>query len=121
MVFSSVISDEERDKVINKLTKVIADQGGTVVKLEHWGKRKLSHSVGKQAIGYYVYIFLEMAPAGIKELERNCRLTDTIIRHLITVEQKGTKMTDVSMEAKEQKEETEEAGGKDDQSSDVAG
>jgi len=78
--------DENATKeVVDRVTGWITDGGGKVVKAEPWGKRKLAYEIRKVKDGQYFLIQAEMEPASIRELERNIRYLETILRHLITI------------------------------------
>ena len=47
-------TEEEIDHLIEQMSKNITTTGGTVDKVEKWGKRRLAYRVEKQREGYYV-------------------------------------------------------------------
>jgi len=57
--------------------------GGAVVKSSVWGRRPLAYTIRKFTDGIYVQINYQLAPSASRELERNLRLDEQIIRHLI--------------------------------------
>lgn len=61
----------------------ITDAGGTVSKVDFWGKRQLAYPIRKKNEGQYVLIESNMAPSFCAELERNLRLTEPVMRFLI--------------------------------------
>src|SRR5579872_2775774 len=68
-------------QVNQKARGVIETGGGTIIKIDNWGKRKLAYEVQKQLKGIYLF-FSYLGPAGlVEELERNLRLTDSVIRY----------------------------------------
>jgi small subunit ribosomal protein S6 len=76
---------EERDiqTIASDVEKLVADNGGAVVRSEIWGRRKLAYNVGKHGEGYYILLRFDAAPAFVKKLENYFRITETIIRFLI--------------------------------------
>ena len=46
--------EEEIDKINGQIENVVTSGGGTIVKIEKMGKRRLAYDVGKQREGYYV-------------------------------------------------------------------
>ena len=64
----------------SKISGVLEAGGGTLLKIENWGRRKLAYEVKKQLKG--IYIFLRyLGNAGlVEEVERNLHLTDSVIR-----------------------------------------
>jgi len=68
-------------QVNTKARTVIETNGGTIIKIDNWGKRKLAYEVKKQLKGIYLF-FSYLGTAGlVEELERNLRLTDSVIRY----------------------------------------
>jgi len=81
-VVNGDLPDEEIKATIDKFTKIIAGQGGKVVSVEEWGRRKLAYKIGATLRGAYVIADFAGEPATVKELERNYRIDDRVIRHL---------------------------------------
>ncbi|MBI1786188.1 MAG: 30S ribosomal protein S6 [Acidobacteria bacterium] len=75
-------TEEEIDQVIEQLSGVVKSGGGTVDKVEKWGKRRLAYRVDKYREGSYVLIQLSAGPELVKELERRLRVTDAVIKFL---------------------------------------
>jgi len=75
------LSDEEVKATIDKFSRIISAQGGVLVGLDDWGRRKLAYKVKGTARGYYVVADFAGLPATVKELERNYRIDDRIIRY----------------------------------------
>lgn len=75
------------EEVIQSAVKLVQDTivriGGTVVKVDEWGKRHLAYEVKHQSEGYYVVIDFEADPAQITELDRVIKIHEEIIRHII--------------------------------------
>jgi small subunit ribosomal protein S6 len=71
--------------VIEKVQTWITDSGGSIVKTEIWGKRRLAYVIRKQREGQYVFIQAQLAPTFTNELERNLRFLEPVMRFLITV------------------------------------
>jgi small subunit ribosomal protein S6 len=75
------VTEDEVNTITNKLSEAIAQLQGKVVKVEKWGKRKLSHKVKKNQKGYYLILYF-IAPAhAIKEIERTLRYNEKVLRY----------------------------------------
>lgn len=68
---------------IGRFTKLINDQGGTVERIDHWGKREFAYEIDHMREGYYTVIDLQIAPEGLNEVERQLRLADEVVRHKV--------------------------------------
>jgi len=60
--------------------KIIKDSGGTVNKLDLWGRRRMSFEIAKKGEGIYAVIDMSCEPAAIKELDRQLNLNEAILR-----------------------------------------
>jgi len=69
--------------VIERVQGWIKDSGGTVEKVDQWGKRRLAYTIRKQREGQYVFIEAQFAPTFSAELERNLRFLEPILRYSI--------------------------------------
>ena len=63
--------------------KTLAEQNGSAVEVDEWGKRKLAYAIDYKTEGYYVLMSFTSAPAFPKELDRILGITDGILRSLI--------------------------------------
>ncbi len=71
--------------VLDRVTGWVADSGGTVDKVDIWGKRRLAYPIRKQREGNYVLFNLTMSTTATAGLEQNLRYTETVIRHMLTL------------------------------------
>ena len=67
------------------MQKIIEGANGTTVRTDEWGIRDLSHYIRKQRRGYYVLLEYDAPAAAVKELERNLRINEDVLRFLSTV------------------------------------
>ncbi|QVQ50519.1 30S ribosomal protein S6 [Spiractinospora alimapuensis] len=58
----------------------VRDEGGSVEKVDVWGKRRLSYDIEKNSEGLYAVIDLTATPATVKELDRQLRLAEVVLR-----------------------------------------
>jgi len=78
------LDEEALAGVIEKFTGLIAANGGEVVTNNKWGKRKLAYEVKDYREGIYVLVNFNGQPATAQELERVFKITDEVLRYLIT-------------------------------------
>jgi len=67
--------------VNQRVRTIIESMGGKVLKLDNWGKRKLAYEVKKQLKGVYLFFSYLGGSGLVEEVERNLRLTDSVIRY----------------------------------------
>ncbi len=86
-VIDPAVEDEPRKELIDRFSGIITDNGGTVDKVEEWGKRRLAYPINFKNEGYYVLLHMTAAPEFPRELERNLQISDQIMRYLVTREE----------------------------------
>ena len=89
-IIDTALEEEARKELIEKISSLIAQNGGEVEKVdETWGKCRLTYPINDKPEGYYVLVTMQ-APAELpKEIERNLRINENVLRSLvIKVEEK---------------------------------
>jgi small subunit ribosomal protein S6 len=76
---------EEATTAIVEKFKALIEANGTIDEVDVWGKRKLAYIINDKSEGYYVLVKFSSAPAFPAELDRVFKITDGIMRSLITV------------------------------------
>jgi small subunit ribosomal protein S6 len=59
---------------------VVRNDGGSVEKVDVWGRRRLAYEINKNAEGIYAVIELNAEPATVKELDRQLTLNESVLR-----------------------------------------
>ena len=65
---------------LEQFLSVIRTDGGSVEKLEVWGKRRLAYEIEKNADGIYALLDLNSSSDAVKELDRQLSLQETVLR-----------------------------------------
>jgi len=76
------VVEDEIDKINSQVEGIITTGGGTVVKIEKMGKRRLAYPVEKFRDGSYVLFTITAKGDVIKETERRLRVMDAVIKYL---------------------------------------
>lgn len=84
IVIDSLLKAEEIDNIINKYKRFISANGGQITTIDRWGKRRLAYEIKKRQYGFYVLIRFDGPPAMIKQLYREFRLNEALLRTMIT-------------------------------------
>ncbi|MFI2564655.1 30S ribosomal protein S6 [Paenarthrobacter sp. NPDC089714] len=73
---------EERtvEPSLQKFLNVITTDGGTIEKVDIWGRRRLAYDIKKKSEGIYAVVNFTAEPATAKELDRQLSLNETIMR-----------------------------------------
>ncbi|MGM0930376.1 MAG: 30S ribosomal protein S6 [Actinomycetota bacterium] len=77
---------EERtvESSLDKFLNVVRNDGGTIDKVDIWGRRRLAYDIKKKSEGIYAVVNFTAAPATAAELDRQLGLNETILRTKIT-------------------------------------
>ena len=86
-ILKADLEEANRTAVMEKLAKIITDNGGTVDKTdESMGLRTLAYPIKKETKGYYVVLKVTMGNEAIAEFNRLVRIDQSVLRHLIVVD-----------------------------------
>ncbi len=83
-IINPTLEEEEIKNVVEKFKVLIQNNGGEVTDINEWGKRKLAYTVKEINEGYYVLMHIKAEPVVVQNLERVFKITDEVIRYLIT-------------------------------------
>lgn len=76
---------EEGIEAIVAKFKELIEANGTINELDEWGKRRMAYMIDDKPEGYYVLVKFNSAPEFPAELDRILKITDGVMRSLITV------------------------------------
>ena len=68
---------------VDQLTTSVESRGGHVLKVDHWGRRRLAYPISRAVDGDYVISRVELEPTTVNALEAAYRIDERIHRHLI--------------------------------------
>jgi len=71
--------------IIDRIQGWVTESGGTVDKIDMWGKRRLAYVIRKQRESNYVLFNLSLLPTATPGLEQNIRYTEPVMRHMLTL------------------------------------
>ena len=83
VILDSTLSDEESEGAVTKIKELITGNGGEVLKVDVWGRRKLAYEIKKHKKGLYVLLLYKTPTSTIKKLEDFYRVSDSIIKYMI--------------------------------------
>ena len=82
-IIDPAVEDEARKALIAKFNDLITGNGGSVDKVEEWGKRRLAYAIDYKTEGYYVLVNFQAEADLPKDLERNLQISDSVIRYQV--------------------------------------
>jgi small subunit ribosomal protein S6 len=65
---------------LDKYLNVIRKDGGSVDKVDVWGRRRMAYEIRKNAEGIYAIVTLQAEPATVKEFDRQLTLNESVLR-----------------------------------------
>jgi small subunit ribosomal protein S6 len=71
-------------KAEDRITKILADNGGTITATDNWGKRKLAYDIKGNEHAIYVFYSVDLPPESVARVESTLNITDEVIRFLLT-------------------------------------
>ena len=78
---SPELADDNVDKLAERLRAVVHREGGKVIRISNWGKKKTSYPVKKHARAVYLHVLYLGNPGIVGEFERNLRMTDDVLKY----------------------------------------
>jgi len=76
------LPEERQTEIVNRARELVERGGGTWVREESWGRRKLAYEIQKKTDGVYHLLELDAEPETLDELSRILKITDGVMRHL---------------------------------------
>jgi small subunit ribosomal protein S6 len=83
LVFRPDAPDERISAIIDRTTRQITADGGQIIKVAPWGRRRLAYQIDRHREGSYHIVVFEAPATAIAELERGLLITEEILRHLV--------------------------------------
>ncbi|MDQ1703596.1 MAG: small subunit ribosomal protein [Frankiaceae bacterium] len=80
VILDSDLEEKTVEPSLDTFLNVIRQSGGTIEKLDLWGRRRLSYPINKKAEGIYAVIDLTAEPAAVIELDRQLNLNEAVLR-----------------------------------------
>lgn len=82
-----ILNSDQDDELIaaqaDKFANLVTANGGEVVKLDKWGRRRLAYPINHKNDGYYVLMNIKSGPELPLELERNFKISDEVVRYIV--------------------------------------
>lgn len=79
-IISATLSDDARNKALDKIQKGITERDGAILKIHDQGRKRLAYEIGGHREGYYYLMYFEVNPAAINELWHEYHLNEDLVR-----------------------------------------
>ncbi len=95
---------EQVPAMVERYSAIVTSAGGTIHRLEDWGRRQLAYPIQKLVKAHYVCLNIECGQSILDELEHSFRYNDAILRYLIAGAKKAPEGASVMMKSVEREE-----------------
>ena len=92
LVIRPDVADDRSQAVIDRTTRQITTSGGQILKVAPWGRRRLAYPIDRYREGSYHIILFAAPPDAITELEHGLHITEEVLRHLVTRDERPVKV-----------------------------
>jgi small subunit ribosomal protein S6 len=103
------LGEAAQKETIKRFEGIIASSGGDLVETDEWGFRELAYRIDGERRGYYVRLDYGGTGAAMNEVERNLKLSDSVLRYLSVLVDTAADLEKVRTEIEARKRRTAEA------------
>src|SRR5205814_838156 len=75
------LAEDLVDKIVERMRGIVHRDGGKVIKVENWGKKKTAYEVKKNFRAIYIRFLYLGGTRQVAEFERNLRMTDDVLKY----------------------------------------
>ena len=86
-ILRSNLDQETIKGEVAKVTDLFTNNGAKVLEVKEWGLRELAYEIDDETKGYYVVCKIEADEASLYEFRRHARISKTLLRYMIVVDQ----------------------------------
>jgi small subunit ribosomal protein S6 len=84
-IVNASLDDPQIDTVIGRVQDLISRNGGAILAVNKWGRKRLAYTINKKSTGFYVNVEFEAPAAALSPLERTYQLEELVLRHLTII------------------------------------
>jgi small subunit ribosomal protein S6 len=81
-ILDPALGDDGVDAAVATASSAVTKEGGTVVEVQKWGKKRLAYEVKKRREGHYVFFRLQAPVKAVAELKRHLNIAEPVLKHL---------------------------------------
>lgn len=93
LVIDPEVPDDRSQAVIDRTTRQIIAAGGQILKVAPWGRRRLAYPIDRHREGSYHIVLFHAPGEALVELEHTLHITEEVVRHLVTRDERPAKTT----------------------------
>ncbi len=81
-IVDAQLEQQKIDELVEHVEKLISGNNGKVIKVDHWGKRRLAYEIKRKQYGHYIYFLFESDGSNIKSIEHDLNFNESVLRFL---------------------------------------
>lgn len=81
-ILDPALGDDGVEAAIAAAKSVVTREGGEVVEVQKWGKKRLAYVIGKRREGHYVFFRMQAPAKAVVELERHLKIAESVLKYL---------------------------------------
>jgi small subunit ribosomal protein S6 len=78
------LEENALNEVTEKVKGWVTEAGGSIIKADFWGRRRLAYAIKKQKEGQYMLLRVKLEPTSVSAIERNLRFLEPVMRFAIS-------------------------------------
>jgi len=82
-ILTPEVNEEQTRALVERVEQIATTNGGQVVRVNPWGRRRLSYPIQHHRDGIYVFVDMILTPETVKEIDRTLKVSEEVMRHLI--------------------------------------
>ena len=82
-IINTTLDTQSLRKTISDIQEIVTREGGQIISVEEWGRRKLAYQVKKHSDGFYILVNFDIAPDKVARVRSLVILNEQILRFLI--------------------------------------
>jgi len=83
IVLHPEVSEENTRALLDRIEQVVANRDGQIVRVNHWGRRRLAYPIEHNRDGVYTFVDMILTPETVIELERVLKVSELVLRHMV--------------------------------------
>lgn len=92
VLVDSMLKPDDVKGLRDRIANFISNNGGELIKVDDWGKRRLAYEIKKKQYGFYIHMRFNAPPGVLVLLEKEYRLNESVLRYLtIKVDKRALK------------------------------
>lgn len=88
-IIDSNLTEEQVQAVTDKYSQVVTQNGGEILAVERWDRRRLAYEVAGKREGMYILMYFRSEATVASELDRLMKINEDVMRHLIVRDEEG--------------------------------